>query len=469
MFLKTNILPDLAAPRNLILLLICQLVCEPSRSIFLDLDHFEVDPDLIRGEFLHGFRLPEGRGFDEWVLIQRERLGSAARLSLRTRISDLRLQGAYHEALGFARRAATLDPFDEPAARHVIELLVRNNQLNAALREYRNLGKLLMRELGVEPSWKTQELFHWIRDLPTPPVTHLPEYPSKFIGRKSKLDIIEDMLIAPTQRLITIVGPGGVGKTRFAVKAARHTAVEHPGRYLNGIAFVALEGVSAAGEIPDRIGDALDFRWPGLDDRRRELLDFLRDKELLLIFDNFEQLLAAGEDAPALVTDIIAYCPRAKIIVTTRERLNHSQETIFPLDGLDVIQDVEDNAASESVQLFVQSAQRVHPSYMSNKQDQFHIAHICREIDGNPLAIELIASSIRLFSSAELRRRLETNITLLETPNRDAAERHRSLAAVFEHSWDLLSEEQQRTLAQISLFQGPFETAAARAVVQTRV
>lgn len=291
------------------------------------------------------------------------------------------------------------------------------------------------------------------------PLHNLPAHTTPFVGRESELAEISRLLAKPDVRLVTILGTGGMGKTRLALQAAE----EKLGQYQHGVYFVPLAPLRTLDTILTAVAAALGYTF-NADGRtpEQQLLDFLREKHLLLIMDNFEHVL----DAASLVNDILLAAPDVTVIATSRERLNLSAETIYTLSGMDfpAWETPEDAMQYSAVQLFNQGARRAQPSFEQTPEILPFVARICRLVDGVPLAILLAAAWVETLTPHEIADELAQNYDLLESDQRDLPERHRSIRAVFEYSWNLLTEAERETFARLSIFHGGFEREAARRV-----
>jgi predicted ATPase len=305
---------------------------------------------------------------------------------------------------------------------------------------------------------------------PTPterPNHNLPAQTTPFVGREHELAELAKLLDNPQVRLVTILAPGGMGKTRLALEAAR-AALEQSATsdthqpFANGAYFVSLAPLAAPESIVTAIAEAVSFQFYGGGDPKQQLLDFLREKRLLLVLDNFEHLLAGVP----LVGDILEAAPGVKALATSRERLNLSGETPFNLGGLDLPEGKSAAAALEysAVRLFVQGAGRAQPGFELRDADVPQVARICRLVAGMPLGLLLAASWMEMLSPAEIAAEIENSLDFLEANTRDLPERQRSLRAVFNYSWNLLTEAEQAVFAWLSVFRGGFTRQAAEAV-----
>jgi predicted ATPase/transcriptional regulator with XRE-family HTH domain len=276
---------------------------------------------------------------------------------------------------------------------------------------------------------------------------NLPQPGISFVGRDEELSAIGDLLEGPKARLLTLAGPGGVGKTKLAVQAA-HLRV---GAHEDGVWFVPLAGVGDVEYLPAAIAEVLGLQFAGRLEPAVQLRNFLRDKEVLLALDNFEQLLP---DGLGLVLDLLQHAPGVTLLVTSRERLNVQQETVLSLQGL---------ALEEGARLFRQRVSeadllRLPPDIRASAE------RICRLVDGLPLGIEMAAAWTRLISPEELASELAEDLDLLVAASRDAPERHRSMRVVFEASWRRLEENERDVLRKLSVFRGGLTLEAAERV-----
>ncbi len=275
----------------------------------------------------------------------------------------------------------------------------------------------------------------------------LPVPVTPFVGRKEELAEMEELLGNPSCRLITLTGPGGMGKTRLALEVARRKLSAFP----HGTAFVPLEHLRSPEHLASAIADSLGFSFYQGGDLKAQLLDYLREKEVLIVLDNFEHLMEGADT----VAEILHEAPGVKLIVTSRERLNLHGEWLVEVKGL---------SREGGVQLFLQSARRVCPDFTPSAGEEGEIERICASVGWMPLAIELAASWLRALPLEEIAEEIQRSIDFLTSSFRDIPPRHRSLRAVFDHSWALLSEEEKRAFRRLSVFQGGFERKAAREV-----
>jgi len=337
---------------------------------------------------------------------------------------------------------------------------------------------------------------------PTPhptgvPAHNLPLQTIPFVGRETELAELARLLADPSVRLVTILGPGGMGKTRLALEAAQAQLPNFP----RGVYLVPLAPLSSAENILSAVAEALGFRFLrpdseqvcGGDEPKRQLLEYLRQKQMLLVMDNFEHLLPPSQSTPLrsgtqerpppqggttggvqLVSEILGAAPGVKVLSTSREKLNLREETRFRIEGMDVPQATHpttpetpaDALDYSAIRLFMQGARRARPGFELGGDDLKHVARICRLVGGTPLGILLAAAWVEIFSPQEIADEISRNLDFLETELRDVPDRHRSLRAVFESTWNQLSEAERKMFIKLSVFRGGFTREAAQAVAR---
>jgi len=293
---------------------------------------------------------------------------------------------------------------------------------------------------------------------------NLPILPTPLIGRQREVDELIRLLGDPQCRLLTLVGPGGIGKTRLAIEAASRIQNE----FSNGVVFVPFAPVNSSRFIIPVIANSIGFTFQGETraEPRLQLLNHLKGKKLLLLVDNIEHLLK--EPDIELFSDLLAAAPDVKLLMTSREPLGFQAEWVFEVHGLPIPGDLQTETFVQdtSIELFIQRARRAHAGFSVNTEDLPAVARICRLVDGTPLGIELAAAWVRTLSCEEIEHEIERGLEILHVSTRDLPARHRSMRAVFEHSWKLLDEEEQQVLARLSVFRGGFRRAAAEQVAQ---
>lgn len=417
--------------------------------------------------------------YDDWIIPRREALRQHYLDALHQLVALLEAQSDYRAAVRIGQRLLQLDPLDEAAYVQLMRLHARSGDRAGVRRVYEQCVAALRRELDVEPGPVTQAAYDEFLRLeapatPTPePQTRpaggeirpspLPVPATPFIGREAELAHLAELLADPTCRLLTIVGPGGMGKTRLALE----TAVGHQPVFADGVAWVSLNALQTPDQLAAAIAEALRYRLSGAGDAESELLHVLAAKQLLLVLDNFEHLLPAAD----FLTCIVGETTAVKLLVTSRQALELQEEWRFDLGEMSLPdeQTMETLADNSAVQLFIQSARRAASTLTLTEADYPAIAHICQLVGGMPLGIELSASWMRLLSCAEIAQEIGKSLDFLTVTLRNMPPRHRSLRAVFEYSWDLLTSVEQQILVRLSVFQGGFTREAAAQIASANL
>jgi len=289
---------------------------------------------------------------------------------------------------------------------------------------------------------------------------HRPPTGATLIGREGELNVLRTLLVADQARLVTLLGAGGMGKTQLALATAHTLAAT----FTHGAAFVPLAPLVSSDQLPGAIAAALGLTLQGARDTQEQVIAYLQAKELLLVLDNAEHLLGAGQgDATRWVRDLLRLSG-LRLLVTSRERLRLSGEQVFELGGLALPQPTAAPEQADAVLLFLERARQVDASFVLNAGNQAAISRICRLVDGMPLALELAATWVRMLSCAEIAEELQRSIDFLVLADRDMPQRHHSMRAVLDHSWALLTAEEQQVLAGLSVFRGGWGREAARTV-----
>lgn len=288
---------------------------------------------------------------------------------------------------------------------------------------------------------------------------NLPAETSSLVGRRAELAAIKRIM--RTARLVTLTGPGGVGKTRLAL----HVASSSRGALADGVWMVALAGLSQADLIPSTIMDAMDRLGPSRTDLD-DLIELLGDMELLLFLDNCEHL---AEACAPIASAILERCPNVRIIATSREALRIAGEAIFPVPPLSLPGEGERVASGsavlfDAVALFKERASAVKPEFVLRAEDEPPVVELCRRLDGLPLAIELAAASMRWLPLDELAAGAENPLSLVTSQNRSSPDRHHTLRASLDYSYNLCTAEARALWAWLSVFRGGADLDAIRSV-----
>lgn len=285
----------------------------------------------------------------------------------------------------------------------------------------------------------------------------LPPQPTPFVGRWDELQHIIGLFSEPNCHLVSLIGAGGIGKTRLALRIAE--TLQH--NYADGVYFVPLQALTSTDLIVPAILEAVGLQFPPGNDSREQLINYLNGKAILLVLDNFDHLL----DGATLISEFIARAPSIKLLATSRERLNIREEWMFEVRGLTfplstVATDLE---AYSAVQLFVQNARRINSEFLL-ADEASSVARICRLVGGMPLGIELAAGWLRVLSCDAIADEIAYSLDILETSARNIEPRHRTIRAAFEPTWARLSDDNRAVFMRLSVFRGGFTREAAAQV-----
>lgn len=425
---------------------------------------------LWRGQLLEQMPASGSAAFDEWLLITREQLQQRAIWGLGMLVEHYEWRGDSERACACARRLLALDPWREDVVRRLMRMLASTGQRAAALEEYERCRSVLRDELDLEPEPETTELWRQLRtgrfsavevSRPRGISGALPSQPAFFVGRGRELRDLQRLLDADDSRLVTLVGPGGIGKTQLALRAAMLTCDS----FAHGACFVALAGLDTPELLPHAVAAALGLTLDGRGDAGEQLVAALRERELLLVLDSFEHLL----DGTGLLGALLAAAPDVRLIVTSRERLELRDEWVLEVTGLSLpdTDDTESIEASSAAQLFLHCARRASASERLLPVELPAVARLCRVLSGMPLGIELAASWTPMMTFTEIAAEVEASLDFLSARVRDMPERHRSMRAVFDQSWGRLTETERRAFRRLAVFRNGFQRDTAEQVTGT--
>lgn len=442
---------------------------------------------LYRGDFLSEFTLVDCPEFEEWRSFQADSLRHRFANLVQTLVATHQQRGNYTLAINHARRWLAIEPTAEPIHRTLMHLHALAGHYAAAQRQYEECVRILDEELGVAPTEETVTLYESVRTRrisgretkepknvttgvssqtadDSPIDNNLPPQTTSFVGRQAEVDKVCDLLSAREDcRLLTLIGPGGMGKTRLALQVAR-TIVDDDNRpWRDGLYFVPLAAVNDEAGLVRAIASAIDYSFRGTDEPQTQLEAYLRPQQLLLVTDNFEHLL----DGASLLSALFTSAPELSILATSREALNVPEEWLYPLGGLAVPSGQEPLdvlAANSAVQLFVERAQRVARRFALTDQTAQAVARVCQLVDGMPLALELSAAWINTLTVDEIVEEIAADIDILTSEMRNIPERHRSMRAIFQQTWRRLTAQEQQTLRRLAVFRGAFSRQAANQV-----
>ncbi len=401
-----------------------------------------------RGEFLAGINVADAPRFDEWLTLERERLHTLARDGYQRLTAYYLEHGEYEAGIKAAMALLRLDPTDETGHGHLMRMLVYTGQRTAALAQFETCRQILQAEFGVEPDDPLQELYRQIRDgklaLPTvngadalAPHHNLPAPITSLLGRQAAVAAVQALLRRTDVRLVTLTGPGGVGKSRLG-EAVAWTVLDD---FADGVFLIELAPVRDPQLILSVIAQTLAVHDQDSTPLQQRLQEQLREKQILLLIDNFEQVIDA---APRLL-ELLRACPQVKVLVTSRETLRLRGEHEFVVPTL---------APEDAGDLFVQRAQAVKPTFSLDSSTAALVTTICQRLDYLPLAIELAAAQSKLFSPAAILARTKDRFSFLIVRTRDLPDRQRTLRTTLDWSYDLLTAEEQRLFRRLAVFMG---------------
>lgn len=417
--------------------------------------HLEAAVARYRGDLL------EGR-YDLWLDAPRDAYRARWRDALRDLADAHVARGDATAARRASERRAASDPLDEPAAIDLIARCAAMGDRAGARRAFDAHAAALRADLDAEPAPAvhaalTAALAAALATTPEPPIRPprpLPTPGTPLVGRDAERTLIAARLADPGCRLLTLVGPGGIGKTRLALEVALDRAATEPA----SIAWVGLAAARTPDQAVAAIAEVLRVRLRGSPEAAAELARTLAQRQLLLVLDDVEHLA----DAAPMLSALLKGAPGLRLLVTSRHSLRVPEEWRFEVGALPVPDDDADLAGNDAVRLFMQVARRVAGPHRPTDADLPDVARVCRAVGGVPLAVELAASWTRLLTPAEVAAEVVRDLGVLAGTAGD--DRHRSLRSVFDHSWGLLDATEQAALARLAVFEAGFTREAAARV-----
>jgi len=419
---------------------------------------------LWRGPVLADF------AYEAWAQAAIGRLEELRLACLEERLeADLAL-GRHRELIGELEALIAEHPLREHLRGQLMLALYRSGRQAEALEVYQRARRALVDELGIEPSSELQELNRLIlrqepglvlEPLAKPPTPSLPTPATPLVGRRRELAELGVLLARREVRLLTLTGPGGSGKTRLALALCEQALPA----FSDGVCFCELAPIADPALVLPSVAQALGLRESGGETPLERLTALLRERELLFCLDNLEQVVEVAPD----LAELLAACPRLKLLATSRERLHLQAEHEYPVEPLPLPDpeahlDPETLAQVDAVALFLERAQTVKPDLGLTAENAPAVAVICRKLDGLPLALELAAARLKLLSPEAMLTRLEYGLELLTGGARDLPARQQTLRATIDWSFRLLSEAEQRLFARMAVFVGGCTLAAAEQV-----
>ncbi|RMG84909.1 MAG: hypothetical protein D6712_10425, partial [Chloroflexi bacterium] len=409
---------------------------------------------LYRGAFLEGFYLRDNEEFEIWQQNQQRYIHQQVVDGLLRLANAFNRRQNYEKALDTLQTLFALEPLHEQAHYEYLRLLLSQGNANKAKQAYQLYTEQLQAQLGEEPPPAFAALFSDNGDgLGTvEPPHHIPHYLTTFVKRPKYIQQIAQRLNNPECRLLTLVGAGGMGKTRLAAYMGEHVLHHFP----DGVYFLPLSTLTKVELIPFTLADMLEIPSHEQQPIIELLFEALQNKRMLLILDNFEHIL----DGADFVAELLQHTTHLKVLATSHEPLNLMGEWLIPVYGMEA---AEDDAYNEAMTLFNHTAKRVKPDFDIDKHKAL-VTEICQMLDGLPLAIELAAARLWHETVEAVHRQLELDAVQLSTSARNLPPRHQSVQAVIHHSWQTLTPEEQRELVKLSVFNGDFSATAAEAI-----
>ncbi len=433
--------------------------------------------NLYQGTFLQGIFLDDAPTFETWLISQQEHWQQRVAEVLNGLTAYYLQKDEFQRGLKTTDHLLKLNPWREEAHRLKMLFLALTGQRSEALHQYQECQKILEQELELNPSELTQSLCksieadgiselqgEWKTRLFQPQnlvfMNHnLPAATTPFFGRTQELSDLTESLTASENRLWTLVGLGGMGKTRLALETANQM-ISH---FHDGVFFIPLDAVRSGEGFLAEISQVLKLFPARQESLQQQLLNLLRDKQMLLILDSFEHLI----DETTLLLTLLKEAPQLCLMVTSRQRLKLTGEQVFEVHGLSV-NSPEPGAFSTlapAVEMFLESARRAGSAL--HQDDHATVQKICEKLDGMPLGLELAAPWTRTVSCATIAEEIDKNLGFLtDTTIQDTA-RHQSIQAAFEHSWQLLNDTEKTTFAKLSVFKGGFTSEALTEVTES--
>jgi predicted ATPase/DNA-binding SARP family transcriptional activator len=450
---------------------------KPGVQVYLDLADLEAKLangqveqalEIYQGDFLQGFFIRDCLDFEDWRRLQQERLRGLVTSALHTAISDVIQEAEYKKGQRLTKRLLELDALDELAHRKSMLLFALDGQRTRALEQYEHYRAVLQAELGVEPCQETQSLYTQIlegespgRDTSLVPPADLPLPQTSFIGREHELVQVNGLIGDPNCRLLSLIGPGGIGKTRLALRVISNCYQS----FSDGSYFIPLEGVTSSNYLVHTIANAIHFSIDTVAtqlDAKFQLLDYLKNRAMLLVLDGFEHLV----ESAGLVSEMIEHTTHVKILVTSRQKLDIKSEWMLPVTGLPVPHGIEDAESdrSNALSLFTERARQANLEFSLSHANREDAIHICRLVEGMPLGIELAAAWTAVLPINEITGEIQKNLDFLSSSKSDMDRKHHSLRATIDGSWILLDQGQRDAFCKLSVFQGGFDREAALGV-----
>jgi len=411
---------------------------------------------FLQGPFMQDIYLDDAYTYESWLTNAQEHWQARSVDLLRSSARSLLMAGRTGEARALFEQLLRIQPWHEETHRGLMRLYAVQGDYASALHQYQLLASAMAEELGLAPDSQSTALQARIRQLRERPPHLLPQQPSPIIGRTVETGQVREMLAGREKRLITLVGPGGIGKTRLAIHVAHGAAY----LFLDGVFFVQLASLRPDESFFSQIAQTLKVPNIQKGESKPAVINFLQGHEVLIVLDNFEHLVDQATDLSDMLTEV----PGLQLLVTSRQPVAVRWESQYRLDGLSCApEDSSDPLEYDANRLFVTTARQSAPNF-DPKVHWPAIGRVCRQVGGAPLGIELAGGLAASAGPEAIAEQIESSLASLHAQARDIPERQRSLQALFEYSWQLLTQEEQEHLGRLTVFAGGFSPAAAAAV-----
>lgn len=431
--------------------------------------------ELKSGIFLDNFSIASAPLFDEWLILTREKLDHQASEGLNLLVDYYQKRGEFGLARQTVQKILQITPWDESAHLLMMRLFAMDGQWSALENQYRSLRRFLKDQLGVEPSQTTVTFFNEVRtkrSLKPDDISHhkhltnLSTPQHLFIGRQKELGEISDLIVNPACRLVTIHGSGGIGKTSLAIEIAH----QQLGIYPDGVFFVPLSAVHSFDELLTSFIETFKIPFQETGNSTIRLIEYLRNKKLLLVLDNFEQL-QNDLQCRDFISRLLNQTHSLIIIMTSRERLNLKGEYVYSLTGMNFpevgnIEKLDHVEKFDALELFIHRARQVKPDFELDDNSLAAAIKICQLFEGLPLGVELAAADVWSHSCQTILEKISSNLNALMNTSSDVPERYQSLWANLDVSWQLMDKPSRSIFARLGIFQNGFTLQAARMIAK---
>lgn len=420
------------------------------------IDHY--DGPFCEALYVRGL----GSELEEWLYATREFLAGRIRTALLRLAEEDASEGRFDEAGTRATQAyalagaASLEPGDL-ARMHTLLVAATSPSADRVARE---AGDLVI-ELTSSSAEARARLARTVSPESRGRFREIPIHTAPLVGRDLELADVGNLVCDVHRRLVTVLGPAGVGKTRLALQVAR--TQQELGAFTDGVAVASLEALDAPERLWSAIATAIGYTSRGSMDPLEQVVLAVADRRVLLVLDDFEHMMPAARG----ISRLVRACPGVAILVTSRERLNLAEEHVYPVDGLPFPApgaNLEEAQRYDAVKLFSHRASRARPGFEITAANLPHVLEICALVDGLPLGIELATVWLRALTCADIARELRDSLDLLASRDRDVPDRHKSVRSAFEHSWTRLDSVPREAFRKLAVFRGGFSRQAASEV-----